>query len=327
MDDSTNTITGKNSNGSNVVPTNLQRSSNPVTQRQQQFLGSHRKLQDILNFNLDQLFPERDNYNNHPVIIRREILTERLLKRVRMHATMLVDFAGAEVAIVVLFQIMQNNNTSAREGGGAAETEVEEEEEHDETPTSMFEIICVVFGKEKAMEIVNDMLNNKTMNIITALVLATTQYRKGKVQRECVYYVLRKQHELTHMYCNLMETTILRNDRSIERGLITIFMTTLPNKEDNNSTTLFQNACHGLGRNTVVETIEDILQQQQRTTSSSSLSSRSSVNTMLALVSAATLNDNNDHTHSVHVDGIYFMLRRQPDVLLRCSSKQPQYPH
>ena len=100
-----------------------------------------------------------------------------------------------------------------------------------------------------------------------------------------------------------MENTIWGNGYSIERGLISIFTPTLPNKEDNNSTTsLFQGACHRLGGKIVVEIIEDTLQQQQPTTSS--------------------LNDNsnNDQTLSVHVDGIYFLLRRQPDVLLRCRS-------
>ena len=113
MDDSTNTITGKNSNGSNVVPTNLQRSSNPMTQRQQELLSYHRVYQDnlLINFNRDEPFY---NHNNDPeIIVRLEILKGH----VRTYATTMADLAGAEVAIVALFQIMQNS-TNAREGGG-----------------------------------------------------------------------------------------------------------------------------------------------------------------------------------------------------------------
>ena len=107
-----------------------------------------------------------------------------------------------EVAFVLLFQIIQRNANATREGdgegGGAAEMEeeevvVEEEEENNTTATSMFGIICTVYGKDTALEIVNDMLNNKIMNITTALGFAITQYRGGKVQPECVYYLLRKQ--------------------------------------------------------------------------------------------------------------------------------------
>ena len=189
----------------------------------------------------------------------------------------------------------------------------------------MFGIICAVYGKDTALEIVNAMLNN--MHMTAALGYVITEYRKGKVQRECVYYLLRKYHELTLKYRKLIETYIFGNDHPIEAGLITIFMT-LPYYKKYKSTTLFQTACYRLGRNAVVKIIEDTLQQQQHSasssSSSSSLSSRSSMNTMLALMYAATINDKNnnrhDQTQTVHVDDIYFLLRQQPDVLLRCSS-------
>ena len=338
MDDSKNILPpARMKEGSNpVVPTNVPRSST------QQLLKSlHRGFQDILlmlikHFNIAGhavLLATDDNPTNNPVITAQEkTLQEKhqeLLGSVRRFLTIMVNVAGAEIAIVVLFQIMHNKREGGRDGVRAAEAEMEtevEEVDQEGKTTSMFEVICAAYGKDTAMDIVNDMLNTTTLNITTALVLATTQYVKGKVQRECVYYVLRKQHELMQTYRKLMETMIRGNDRSIEIGLIAIFMTmVLPNKEDNNNstTTLFQTACQQLGRKIVVEIIEDILQQQQRAASSSSLSSRSSMNTMLALVFAAEINDayNNDQTHSsVHVDGFYFLLRRQPDVLLRCNS-------
>ena len=234
---------------------------------------------------------------------------QTILESVQKYARAIKVLAGAEVAIVVLFQIMPHNTNATREGGrdggGAAEMEVlrqrveeeeeEEEEENNTTATSMFGIICAVYGKDTALEIVNNMLNN--MHIAAALGYVITEYRKGKVQRECVYYLLRKYHELTLTYRKLIETYIFGNDHPIEAGLNTIFMT-LPYYKEYKSSTLFQSACYRLGRNAVVKIIEDTLQQQKHSasssSSSSSLSSRSSMNTMLALMYAATINDKNN---------------------------------
>ena len=296
-------------------------------------------LRDVV---LTRAIDDYDSDNDNPeMMTRRELLKEgrrKLLGFIRMVLNSITDEAGGEVAIVILFQILQNTTNASieddEEGSGAAEMEAEEEEVEEEeddeeeeeeenttTATSMFEIICFIFGKDTAMEIVDDMWNTSATNITTALGYAITEYGEGKVQLECVYYLLRKQLKLSHTYRNIMEIMI-RGNRSIEIGLIAIFMTaTLPNKEDDIIST-FQLACYRLGRNIVVEIIDDIL-QQQRAASSSSLSSRSCINTMRALVYAATINDayNNDQSHtSVHVDGFFFLLRRQPEVLLRCSS-------
>ena len=319
MDDSKKTTTtGKNTN-------------EPLTrlQQRQQLIRSPREFQDTVLKHMALIRAFDDNDNDNPEMrARREMLKEqrrKLLGIIRNFLKGTVDLASAEVAMIILFQILQNTTKATiREGGGegggmAVEFEVEDEE-HTNT-TSMFEIICIDHGKDTAMDIVHDLLNKNDMNITTALGYASTGYGEGKVQRECVYYLLRKHQELTHMYRKLMENMIRGN--TIELGLIAIFM---QNKEDNNNsiTTWFQTACHRLGRNIVDEIIEDILQQQQLAVSSSVLS-RSSVNTMLALEHAAAINDNSnnknhDQTHSVHVDGFYFLLRRQPDVLLRCSS-------
>ena len=317
MDDIKVTITtGKNDNEPPEYIKCLRRFQDLVLRSFNKF--SNDPNQVVLRANND------DDDDDNPEIIALKREHRKLLGCIRKFLTLVVDVTDAEVAIVVLFQIMSRNTNATREGvgeeGGAAEMEVEVGE-HTQKPSSVFEIVCILFGKEAAMEIVNDMLNNKTMNITTALGDVITGYRKGSVQRECMYYLLRKHQELTHMYRKLMENMIRGN--TIELGLIAIFM---QNKEDNNNsiTTWFQTACHRLGRNIVDEIIEDILQQQQLAVSSSVLS-RSSVNTMLALEHAAAINDNSnnknhDQTHSVHVDGFYFLLRRQPDVLLRCSS-------
>ena len=264
-------------------------------------------LRDVV---LTRAIDDYDSDNDNPeMMTRRELLKEgrrKLLGFIRMVLNSITDEAGGEVAIVILFQILQNTTNAS----------IEDDEEG-----TMFEIICFIFGKDTAMEIVDDMWNTSATNITTALGYAITEYGEGRVQRECVYYLLRKQLKLSHTYRNIMEIMI-RGNRSIEIGLIAIFMTaTLPNKEDDIISD-FQLACYRLGRNIVVEIIDDIL-QQQRAASSSSLSSRSCINTMRALVYAATINDayNNDQSHtSVHVDGFFFLLRRQPEVLLRCSS-------
>ena len=54
---------------------------------------------------------------------------------------------------------------------------MEEEEENSTTATSMFGIICAVYGKDTALEIVNAMLNN--MHMTAALGYVITEYRKG----------------------------------------------------------------------------------------------------------------------------------------------------
>ena len=66
-------------------------------------------------------------------------------------------------------------------------------EEERENTTSMFEIICFDYGKDTEMEILDGIMTNQTMNSTTTLVLATKKDMEGKVQRGCVYYLLRKQ--------------------------------------------------------------------------------------------------------------------------------------
>lgn len=66
-------------------------------------------------------------------------------------------------------------------------------EEERENTTSMFEIICFDYGKDTEMEILDGIMTNQTMNSTTTLVLTTKKDMEGKVQRGCVYYLLRKQ--------------------------------------------------------------------------------------------------------------------------------------
>lgn len=166
MDDSKNILPpARMKMGSHpVVPTNVPRSS---TQQRQQLLKSlHRGFQDILlmlikHFNIAGhavLLATDDNPTNNPLITAQEkTLQEKhqeLLGSVRRFLTIMVNVAGAEISIVVLFQIMHNKREGGRDGVRAAEaemkTEVEEGDQEGKT-TSMFEIISAAYGKDTAI--------------------------------------------------------------------------------------------------------------------------------------------------------------------------------
>ena len=76
---------------------------------------------------------------------------------------------------------------------GTTSMEEEVKEEERENTTSMFEIICFDYGKDTEMEILDGIMTYKTMTSTTTLVLTTKKDMEGKVQRGCVYYLLRKQ--------------------------------------------------------------------------------------------------------------------------------------
>ena len=78
------------------------------------------------------LLANDDNHHNNPMIMAYNKMLKKTLQntleRVQKYAKAIKVLAGAEVAIVVLFQIMPHNTNVTREGvrdrGGAAEMEV-----------------------------------------------------------------------------------------------------------------------------------------------------------------------------------------------------------
>ena len=160
-----------------------------------------------------------------------------------------------------------------------------------------------------------------TMNINIALLLAIKKYNEGILKLDGIYYLLKQKQRMIQNYQMIFKEAVRGNinynansDHPSERGITTIF--TIKKDDDNNTAndtytplTLFQKACNGLGRNTALKMLEETLQRSSR-----------SINTIRALMYAATKNSNHEQGTVVHLDCSYILLRRQPDVLLNLLS-------
>ena len=153
-----------------------------------------------------------------------------------------------------------------------------------------------------------------------------------------IYYLLKQQQRILHKYRTLFDAAFLGNtkntstpnndaDDSFEARLATIF-TFQTDHEDNKTisdttaaattTTLFQKACTGLGRKTGMELLEGTLGRSSQ-----------SIHTRRALVYAATTNNEHrsaNNNKEIHLDYIFLLLRRKPDVLLSSTQKSSSSP-
>ena len=199
--------------------------------------------------------------------------------------------------------------------------------------TTIFNILCEMYGTTTAWDVLHRtfILNNNRhvtvavpwLNIKTTLALAILGYQQGAVQWEGIQFLLTQQQQLRQQFRTTFEAAVLRDNHNylfiLELGFTTIFLIqdkklVHPNTEigdgkrssTTTSETIYQKACHQLGRETVVEIMEETLQR---------LSLFRPMNTLDAMMYAAT-------NMTVHLDCLNFLLRRQPNILqhLRPSS-------
>ena len=85
-------------------------------------------------------------------------------------------------------------------------------------------------------------------------------------------------------------------------------------QNNKNSTTPFQHACSIFGQDEVMTVVEDTLLDYQRSSSHDDSNNAEPYNVVDALIMAAI-------DESVHLDCVYFLLRRQPDVLVKLLSQ------
>ncbi|OEU14506.1 hypothetical protein FRACYDRAFT_241053 [Fragilariopsis cylindrus CCMP1102] len=85
-------------------------------------------------------------------------------------------------------------------------------------------------------------------------------------------------------------------------------------QNNRNSTTPFQHACSIFGQDEVMTVVEDTLLDYQRSSSHDDSNNAEPYNGVDALIMAAI-------DESVHLDCVYFLLRRQPDVLVKLLSQ------
>jgi hypothetical protein len=85
-------------------------------------------------------------------------------------------------------------------------------------------------------------------------------------------------------------------------------------QNNKNSTTPFQHACSIFGQDEVMTVVEDTLLDYQRSSSQDDSNNAEPYNVGDALIMAAI-------DESVHLDCVYFLLRRQPDVLVKLLSQ------
>ena len=85
-------------------------------------------------------------------------------------------------------------------------------------------------------------------------------------------------------------------------------------QNNKNRTTPFQHACSIFGQDEVMTVVEDTLLDYQRSSSHDDSSNAEPYNVVDAFIMAAI-------NESVHLDCVYFLLRRQPDVLVKLLSQ------
>ena len=311
---------GGNNNNGNLA--NEREASFPRS-KQQMRLKLQREFQDIT---LDLLKWTREEAGN-PLLDVQVVEDDGIFLRQRWTVLfdLLTGWIGARATIVFLFQTMQynrGNNNRGREDEIEGE-EDEEDEEDEEEITSIFESLMGITGcTEAGLSMLRNLEYKEaatpTMNINTALLLAIKKHNEGILQLDGIYYLLKQKQRMLQHYQTIFEEAVVginstsnaNTDHSIETGIVTLF--SIEEDEDNDTatgapTTLFQKACNGLGRNTALQMLEETLQHSSR-----------KIDTIRALMYAAT--KNHEQEMVVHLDCSYFLLRRQPNVLVNLLS-------
>ena len=229
---------------------------------------------------------------------------------------LITELIGARATIVFLFQTIKYNRSNYnREREDVDEDEDEDDEDEDEDEEEITTILDIFRGITGTVDTVLSMLKaleckentTPTMDINTALLLAIKKHNEGILQLDCIYYLL-KQKQSMIQNCQMIFTEAIRgninyydnSNHPIETGIVTIFTA----NDTHRPLTIFQKACNRLGRKSALQMLEETLQRSSR-----------KIDTVRALLYAATKNSNHEQRTVVHLDCSYFLLRRQPDVL------------
>ena len=228
---------------------------------------------------------------------------------------LLMELIGARATILFLFQTMKYNRSNYNREREDDDEEDEDEDEGDEEITTILEIYREITGTDTVVSMLKTFERREvatpTMNINTALLLAIKKYTEGILKLDGIYYLLKQKQEMIQHF-QMMFTEAVRgnityyanSNHPIETGIATIFTA-----NTHTPLTMFQKACNGLGRNTASQMLEDTLQRSSR-----------KIDTVRALLYAATKISNHGQGTVVHLDCSYFLLRQQPDVLVNLLS-------